>query len=218
MSKFLLGSTIFALIFALFALQIGGLSFEATLLASVIFVFAGILPDVDGSDSGSTRETVTALAAFSPLIMLSYYPGLIDGGVARVALAVIGAYLVSRLVLGVVFSRVFRPGGLLHSIPAAIVTAQFVYLIFIDMPLYERIFLVAASFLGYVSHLLLEFYLEFDLVGRASGRYPKKSGVLKLFGDTWLGNSALYLTMFFLGWVILTDLYPNLGFQAQLTY
>lgn len=218
MGRFLLSSVVLSLVFALFALQIGGLNSEVTLLACVIFVFAGVLPDIDGSDSQTSQETIGLLAAISPLVILSAFPSVNDGGVVRVALAVICGYLLTRFLLGKLFSKVFTAGGLLHSIPAAVVTGQIVYLLFRDIALYERIYLVAAAFLGYLGHLVLEAYLDFDLVGRAGGRYPKKTGVLKLFGNSWLGNSALYLTMVFLGWIILTDLYPNLGFQAELTY
>ena len=70
---------------------------EYVLLASVIIVIAGMLPDIDAGASGPSRELGGLLAAVSPIFALEYYPDLKTGGVTRIALVVIGCYLFTRV-------------------------------------------------------------------------------------------------------------------------
>jgi len=218
MTRFFSSSIIVAALYAAFGYYFGGFGTEHLLLASVVVIMAGLLPDIDGSDEMPSRELAGLTAAVSPLVLLEMVPSISNGGLVRIALAVVCCYVLTRLFIFRGLRSVFAPRGMIHSVPAAIIAFQLTYLLFWDLPLYERVFISLAAFTGFFSHLFLEFYLEFDLIGRATGKAKDGPRVLKFFGRSWISNAAIYTTMFVLGWIIAKDLYPNLGVSAQITY
>lgn len=214
MGRYLTSSIVIALLYACFGFYVADISSETILLASVIVIVAGILPDIDGSDEVPSREMAGLLAAVSPIVLLEFVPEIARGGTVRVALAVVVCYVLVRLFISRGLRKFFRPRGMIHSIPAAVIVFQITYLLFVDLWLYERIYVAVAAFVGFFSHLLLEAYLSIDLVDKNK----KSPRVLKFLGASWFGNAAVYSVMLLLAWVIATDIYPNLGVQAEITY
>ena len=218
MSRYFTSSILIAAVYALLGYYWGGFDIEHVLLASAIVIIAGILPDVDGSDEMPTREVAGLLAAVSPLVFLELFPGISQGSLIRVALIIICCYILTRLIIFRGLKLIFSPRGMIHSIPSSIISFQLTYLLFWELPLYSRLFISMAAFVGFFFHLLLEAYLEFDLIGRASGKHTTGAGTLKFFGRSWLSNATVYGTMLILGWIIVKDIYPDLGVSAKLTY
>ncbi|HQH29084.1 MAG TPA: metal-dependent hydrolase, partial [Oligoflexia bacterium] len=159
-----------AILYAIFGFFFLALSPEALLLASVVVVIAGLLPNVDGGQDGAAKEFAGLLAAVLPLLILQSFPSLQSGGVARMALVVVCAYLISRVFVVRFLQTCTVRRGIVHSIPAAIITAEIVYLVFYDLPKGQRAYLFFAALLGFLSHLLLDAYSNFDLIGKASGQ------------------------------------------------
>lgn len=186
---------------------------EILFLASVILVIAGMLPNVDESSSSEAQELGGLLAAISPLVFLELYPRFQHGGITRLTLVVVCCYLLSRVVIARLMKACFVHRGVLHSLPAAVITFEGVYLLFWDLTQTQRIFLAFAGFAGFFTHLLMDAYTNLDLVGRAMGRgVQKQPGALKLKGPNWGGTFALYTCMMVLGWFVLKDIYP--GFRV----
>ena len=204
-----------AVIYVLAGVVLLALKPEVLLLASVIVVIAGMLPNIDEGNSGSAHEFGGLLAAVSPLIFLQFFPRFQDGGITRLVLVVVCCYILSRIVIARVFQKVLIHRGMLHSIPAAIVTFEVVYLLFWDLGQRDRLYLAFAALLGFTMHLIMDAYTNLDLVGRAMGRgVQKQPGALKLKGNTWGATFAVYTCMFVLGWFVMKDLYPGFRLVA----
>ncbi len=192
---------------------------EYLLLASAIVVVAGLLPDIDGSENVPARELAGLLAAVSPLMFFELYPGFTGGSVSRIALVVICCYALSRIFLFKLMRSLFSPRGMIHSIPAAIVTGQAVFLIFWDMHLIDRSFVAVGAFVGFFAHLVLEAYSRVDFVASAVGeRVDHAEPVLKLYSRSLASTAAVYGAMIFLGAMMLREIFPNFGVSAYLTY
>lgn len=183
---------------------------EHILLACVLAVIGGLLPNIDTTGSLQERELAGFLAAVVPLYLLSEFPGLEAGGVSRIALVVILAYAVTRLVVGYLLSFFTAHRGMIHSIPAAIVAWEAAYLSFSDLYWTERLFVSGGLFVGYLSHLILDAATNRQVVANALGQKCDKIPAMKWFGSKKTPTLAIYLLMFFLGYHVWIDLGPHL--------
>ena len=202
--------------YAFIGLSILGMYPEIVVLASVVIVIAGMLPDIDDGGSTPAREMGGLLAAVSPIVFLEFFPELKAGGVARIALIVVACYLLTRIVIMRGIQKLTVHRGMLHSVPAALITFEVTYLLFWDLYWKERIFLASAALVGYLSHLLLDAYTNLDLVGKAMGNANRKPAALKLVGPTWGSTIVAYSFVALLGWFVVKDLFPQLELYAGL--
>lgn len=212
----------FALIVALLYAAAAALLFqfraELVLLASVLVVLAGMLPNIDQSGSNQERETACIVAALVPLLCLEFFPSITQGGVPRVALVVVACYVLTRLIVVRVLKHCTTHRGMVHSVPAAIIAAEVTYLLFWDLQWQGKVLLAFATFTGFSTHLLIDAYGNLDLIKAAKGERESKPKVLKFFGATAKSTFLAYATMFVLGWFVARDMYPSLGFYAHVSY
>jgi membrane-bound metal-dependent hydrolase YbcI (DUF457 family) len=191
---------------------------EHAVLASVIVIIAGMLPNIDSKGGASAREMGGLLAAISPIVLIEFFPGLKAGGIARIALLVVCCYLITRMVVVRALERFTVHRGIFHSIPAAILTFEVVYLLFWDLYWKERLFIAIAALVGFLSHLILDALTNLDLLGRAFGKGERKPAVLKFTGKTLGSTVAMYISVVVLGWFIAIDIYPSLSLYAGVKY
>lgn len=211
-------SFVLALLYGLTGLLSFRLGAEYVLLAAMIVVLTGLLPNIDAGSEPPARELGGLLAAVSPLLLFEYYPSLKGGGVARVVLVVVCCYLLTRVVVVRFLQKCTTHRGMIHSIPAAIITFEATYLLFWDLNPKNRLFMAFAALLGYLSHLVLDAYGNFDLLGKAMGKSQKKPGALKLFAGSLAGSLVLYAVLFVLGWYVARDFYPRLQIHTKIVY
>jgi membrane-bound metal-dependent hydrolase YbcI (DUF457 family) len=211
-------SLIVAAVYSIAALLLFHFKPELVLLAAVLVVVAGMLPNIDQGGSNQAKETASLLAAVAPLFCLEFFPSIAQGGIARIALVVVLCYLLTRLLVVRSLKKYTTHRGMVHSIPAAIIAAEVTYLMFWDLQREGKIFLALAAFSGFMTHLVLDAYGNLDLMKSATGQKEKKPAVLKVLGDTGKGNFVAYATMLVLGWFVAKDIYPALGFYAKVTY
>jgi hypothetical protein len=107
---------------------------------------------------------------------------------------------------------------MIHSIPAAIITFEFVFLLFWDLYLYDRLYLATAALVGFLSHLLLDAYGNLDIVGKAMGKPRTVQPVMKFAANSWGATASAYGLCLLLGWFIAQDLYPSLRIVAGINY
>ena len=207
-----------AVLYALAGLVIFNIAPEHVLLGAVVVTIAGMLPDVDGGGQSAAHELGGMLAAVFPLLLIESFHTLRAGGVARIALVVICSYMLARIfvVRGLQQFTVHR--GMIHSVPAAIITAQLTYLLFWDLPLLPKIFVSLAALFGFMSHLLMDAYTNINIVGRAMGKQQKQQPALKFFGNTLGTTLAMYGGVLVLGWFMAKDFYPRLHVAAHVLY
>ena len=210
-------ATLIALAYAFFGFFLLEIGPEYVILASLVVIIAGMLPDID-SDNGETPKEIGGLiAAISPLVVLELYPELRGSGTARLALVVIVSYFVTRLITNRFFSSFTSPRGLVHSIPAAILVFELVYLFFSDLPRFLKLYISFGAFLGYFSHLLLDATGNIDLMAKAMGNKGERQGsALALFGRSAFSSLVLYGFIIFLGYYVIQDLYP--GTLPEISY
>jgi len=187
-----------------------GVSLEHSLLSSVIIFIAAMLPDIDSDSENTGREVGSLLAVVAPLVLLEYFPDLRVGGLARVTLVVVCSYIFTRLIFTRLIQSFTSYRGIIHSVPAAIITFELTYLLFWDLFWFDRLFIATAAFVGYFSHLMLDAYGNLDLVNQAMGKGGKDSSVIKFKGATTASTFAAYSIMLSLGYVVVRDIYPAL--------
>lgn len=191
---------------------------ELAFLASAIIVITGMLPDIDAKSSAPARELGGLLAAVSPIALIELYPGVRAGGIARVALVVVFCYFMTRVVVVRLLQRFTVHRGMVHSIPAAIITFEIVYLLFWDLYWSDRLYVGIAGFVGFLSHLVLDASGNIDLLGKALGKAEKKPAALKLASDRMGPTVFIYASMLVLGWFVARDVYPHLSIYAGIRY
>lgn len=184
---------------------------EFALLSALLALAAGLLPNIDnGPSSPSGQELSGFIATLTPLIILELYPSIRGGGQARIILVVMICYLFARVVILHFLKRYARSRGPLHSIPAAILVFEMVYLMLWDLLPFDRLFLAGAALAGYSAHLILDGFSNFDLTGTADRKPP----ALKVGTGNWLASGAVYLLILLLAWTIARDLFPQIQLRA----
>ena len=203
----------FSTLVAAFYVAIGSHFFhihpENLLLAAIIIVLCGMLPNIDASREEPAKEMGALIAAIAPFIVLEAFPQLQSSGIARISLVIIGSYLVTRIVIVRTLLQYTEPRGLIHSIPAAILAFEAVYLIYWDLYWVDRLFLAGAAFSGYFGHLMLDAYGNLDILGQATGKPVSGKPVLKLWGESAGLSFALYAGVAFLGYYVFSDIMPH---------
>ena len=191
---------------------------EIVFLAAVLVVITGILPNID--EGGETASNFSGLiAAAAPLLLMQLYPNMQTAGVSRMALTVIGSYFISKYIFDNVILNMTSHRGVMHSIPAAIITFEVIFLLFHDLSMQPRLYLACGGFTGFFSHLMIDGYTNLDLMNRALGKgVTKKPSALKLTAETSTTTLVTYSTLVILGWFVVKDLYPNFKIFAGVHY
>lgn len=211
-------SIVIALLYAFYGHFYAYYPFNIILLASVIVVVAGLLPNIDDSGSTPEREVAGLLAAISPLVLFEFYPEYRQGGVSQVTLIVVCSYIISRIVVEKLLQNFTVHRGMIHSVPAAIICFELVYLFFWDLKISQRLYVASAAFIGFMWHLVVDAYGNLDLIGKAMGRENKHPATLKLLSESWGTSVLLYGTIMTLGWFVLKDIYPDFRLFAGVKY
>lgn len=202
-------STVVGVGYSLCGILLLGVHPELAVLALALIVIAGLLPDIDHSSGVPANELGALLAAVAPLVLVEALPALRSGGMARMALVVIACYLFTRVFVVRALQFVTRERGMVHSIPAAVIIFELTYLLFSDLYWFDRVYIAAAAFTGFLSHLVLDAFGNLNLVGRAMGGGQKAKPALSLRGDTWASTAVAYACMAVLGWFVYLELYPQ---------
>ena len=210
-------SFLLALALAFFAAVYTKLDLELSLLAGVLVMIGSILPNIDSTDEGMTGELSGLLGALIPVIFLQYFPVLSSGGSVRIALTIIGGYVLGRMVFSYFAENIFTPRGALHSLPAILLFFEIGYVIFPDLYWKERFLLGSALSLGVASHIFLDAFTNITLVKKTLASNAHEGSVLKFSGATVGSTWMLYLSILLLGWFVAKDIAPSLKMQAPVT-
>ncbi len=183
---------------------------ELCLLSGVVVFIASILPDIDSDKEVAGQEIAILIAAILPLLAISYKPSLQTTGVTGMAILVFASYLITRIIFVQFAISFVSYRGILHSIPAAIITFDLTYLLFKDLHTFERLYISVAALVGFMSHLLVEAYANLDMVNQALGKGGKDKPVMKLTGATQQSTIFAYAVLCGLTYVVFQDLFPAL--------
>ena len=181
-----------------------GLPWESAVIAGGLCGIGGMLPDIDSDSGVPFREAMGFAAAIIPLMTLHRFAEL-GLNYEQMVLAAGGCYVFVRFGVARLMSRYTVHRGMFHSLPAAFIFAGLSFLFSGSNDLQLRYFKAAGTFLGVMSHLVLD---EIYAVEWKGGRWRFKSSfgtALKLWGPSAWGNFSTYAKLILVVMTILGE-------------
>jgi membrane-bound metal-dependent hydrolase YbcI (DUF457 family) len=133
-------------------------------LAGLLCGVAGMLPDLDSDSGRPVKELFGVTAVAVPLLLVRRWQA---AGVSPEGTVLLGAglYLAIRFGVAWLFRRLTVHRGMFHSLPAAVIAAELVFLADNSPDAPGRFTLAVGVFLGFVSHLVLDELYSVDARG-----------------------------------------------------
>lgn len=170
-------------------------------LAGGLATLGGMLPDLDLDTGVPIRELFGLTGALAPLLLLNRLAGW-GGSLEATILMAAGVYLLVRFGAAWVLSRVTVHRGMFHSIPAALIAAEIVFLCYSHSDPWPRLLLAGGVLVGFTSHLLLDEIYSVQVRG-VSVRLNKAAGsALKLFSSSAAATFFAYALLLGLTYTI----------------
>lgn len=147
-----------------FALSRLGYNWIHCALAGALCGVAGMLPDLDSASGRPVRELFGVFAVVAALLLSRRMQeaGATPEGIILAAAVV---YMVVRYGVSWLFRHLTVHRGMFHSLPAAVIAAELVFLTHISPDAMAGAVLGGGVFLGFVSHLVLDEIYSVDLRG-----------------------------------------------------
>jgi membrane-bound metal-dependent hydrolase YbcI (DUF457 family) len=156
------------------ALWYSGAEPTRVLLAGALCGVAGMLPDLDSDSGKPRRELFGVMAALLSFVLLHRLHRAGVSGEGSILLA--GAiYLGARWGAAWLFHHLSVHRGMFHSLPAAVVAAEIMFLAHDAPERSGRLMLAGGVFVGYVSHLVLDELYSVNAEGQHL-RFNKAAG------------------------------------------
>jgi len=185
-----------------------GVPWPICVLAGGLCGVSGMLPDLDSDSGRPLRESMAFAAAVVPMMMLHRFQRMAMSHELMI-LAAAAIYLLVRFGAAALLKHCTVHRGMFHSLPAAVIFGEIVFLLASGDDLRLRAYMAGAVVLGYLSHLVLD---EIGSFGWRHGlpRLKHSFGTaLKLFGQSGWANLLAYAQLAVLTAVILFEpLYP----------
>lgn len=201
-----------------FALADSSSFFVAVFVAAVI---GGIMPDMD-SDSGIPfHVTFGVLSCIAGSLALIHVMQTAPRDYQLLIGWPIGAMFLVWVVAGAIFKKITRHRGMVHSIPAALLSGLMTFIIAQKYGFVEKdaFFLALALTIGYLGHLVLdEIYAAVNFHGVPFIPNKAFGSALKFLSHSHLINALVYgLIIFLLGgsWDSLSHLSEALAQSVQ---
>jgi hypothetical protein len=181
-----------------------GIQWEDGLLAGGICGLAGMLPDLDSDSGRPVRELFGVLAIAAPLLLLHR---LENAGFTVEETILFGAatYFFVRFGLAMLFKRLTVHRGMFHSLPAAAIAAEAVYLAHQSPDQKARLALAGGMLLGFVSHLVLDEIYSVDARGLRVRLKESAGSALKLYSSSLVGTGVAWLFLGVLTYLVAID-------------
>jgi hypothetical protein len=144
----------------------GLLDVKQSFVLLALGVLGGMLPDLDSDNSRPVQTAFKIIAIIFPLLLLLSLTGALS------VVYMIGIWLVSAMVLHLVFFKIFLKltshRGIFHSVPMAVLCGQItVYIFYYGVESNLTFATIAGCFItfGFVVHLLLDEFISLNLMG-----------------------------------------------------
>ncbi|HEY2760921.1 MAG TPA: metal-dependent hydrolase [Pirellulales bacterium] len=124
-------------------------------LAGGLCGVSGMLPDLDSGPGRPLRESMAFAAAVVPMAMVDRFRAM---GLDLESIVLLGGaiYLLIRFGMAALMRHYSVHRGMFHSLPAAAIAAEVVFLVFEKDQTMLRYFVAGAVLLGFMSHLILD--------------------------------------------------------------
>jgi hypothetical protein len=171
-----------------------GTEWSLAALGGVLCGIGGMLPDLDSDSGRPVAEIFGVTAALIPMLLLQR---LREMGLTREAiiLGLIGCYFVFRFGAPMILGALTVHRGMFHSIPAALIAAEIVFLAHKTTDIPGSVKLALGVLIGFLSHLVMDELWSVNLSG-ISIRLNKAAGsALKLFSPSLPATCTAYLIL-----------------------
>ena len=155
---------LWAIIISVVAVVSGMLNLLQAVIVFTLAVIGSGLPDIDSDTSKPVQILFGIIGVVCPVVMYKLFLGE-NATMESIFLCILGLYLVIQHLLSKIFMKYTKHRGIYHSIPAAIISGEIVFLIFASSELATRLFFASAVTGGYLSHLILDEIYSVDLMG-----------------------------------------------------
>jgi hypothetical protein len=174
-------------------------------LAGGLCGIAGMLPDLDSDSGRPAKELFGVTAVAVPLLLLERWRG---AGVTSEGTILLGCvlYLAIRFGAAALFKRLTVHRGMFHSLPAAVIAAEVVFLAHHGPEDTGRFALAGGVLLGFLSHLVLDEIYSVDARGLRVRLNKSAGSALKL------ASRSLPATL--LTWAVLGGLTYLVGIEV----
>jgi hypothetical protein len=179
-----------------------GVQWPHAVLAGGLCGISGMLPDLDSDSGRPVRELFGAVAVAAPLLVLRRFQtaGLTGEEIVLTACAL---YLAIRFGVAWFFKHLTVHRGMFHSLPAAFIAAEIVFLADTAPEAKGRLTLAGGVLIGFLSHLVLDELYAVDARGL---RLNKAAGsALKLTSQSIPATLFTWLVFIGLSYVVGVD-------------
>lgn len=188
---------------------------ETCVLAACVCSLSGMIPDLDSDSGVPVRETVSLLAAITPMLMVNRFEHM-HWSHERIIVAAAIVYMIVRFGVAEFFKRYTVHRGMWHSIPAMFTASLLAFLLYSTENMGLRIYVAGAVMLGFFSHLLLDeiWAIKFGWTGP---QLKKSFGTaMKLWGPSPWANFSTYAKLAVLATLAVGDpvMMEKLGYHS----
>ena len=171
-----------------------GTEWSLAALGGLLCALGGMLPDLDSDSGRPVAEIFGFTAAMVPMLLLQR---LRDMGLTREAiiLVFVGGYAAIRFAAPKILGALTVHRGMYHSIPAALICAEIVFLAHKATDASGSLKLALGVFIGFMSHLIMDEIWSVDLSGFAIKLKSSAGSALKLFSPSIPGTVCAYLIL-----------------------
>jgi hypothetical protein len=176
------------------ALGSSGVEWVHSILAGALCGFAGMLPDLDSPSGRPAREVFGFTAIAVPLLLARR---LLRTGMASEEVVLVGAalYLLIRFGMAWLFRHLTVHRGMFHSIPAALIAGEIVFLAHDSTIPYGRLTLAGGIMLGFLSHLILDEIWSVDMNGMTLRLNKAAGSAMKFFSKSLAATIGTWLLL-----------------------
>jgi hypothetical protein len=171
-----------------------GTEWSLAALGGMLCALGGMLPDLDSDSGRPVAEIFGITAALLPMLLLQR---LRDMGLTREAIiiALAGCYMALRFGAPLILGALTVHRGMYHSIPAALICAEIVFLAHKTTDLSGSVKLALGVFIGFMSHLIMDEIWSVNLSGVTIKLKSSAGSALKLFSPSLAGTLCAYVIL-----------------------
>jgi len=171
-----------------------GMGWVHSALAGALCGVAGMLPDLDSASGRPVRELFGITAIAIPLLLVQRIE---NAGITPEGTVLLGGalYLLIRFGIGWLFKHVTVHRGMFHSVPAAVIAGEVVFLTHVCPESWGRLALAGGTVLGFLSHLVLDEIYAVDARGLQVHLNKAAGSALKLFSKNIPATVATWLVL-----------------------
>jgi membrane-bound metal-dependent hydrolase YbcI (DUF457 family) len=176
----------------------------SAVLAAGLCSVSGMLPDVDSDSGVPLRESICFAAAVVPMLTLEQVRQATASHEMVVLIGVV-TYLFIRFVVANLIKRFTVHRGMFHSIPAAVIVGEMVYMMTLGQDERVRWFKAIAVTAGYLCHLVLDELWSFQVKRGLITTKASFGTALKFLGDSWPAALPTYAILAVLTYAVSQD-------------